>query len=400
MRFGNLIYFARISNIGGIETWLYNISQLFSDLDIVVAYKTASMPQLQRLSKKIRCIYWNGTDPLECERLFCNFNTEIIPFVKAEEKYIVLHGDYEDMVKRGQLWMKNIPLVEGVKYIGITQTVCDAWERLTGIKCTLCFNPVLPAQRNKVIRICSAQRLSREKGRGRIEALARALDNLCSHTGERYIWDIYTNDTNAIYNENIHFLQPRLDVTQLYSGYDWFVALSDNEGYCYSVVEALQRGVPCVVTDIPVFRELNLNSGNSIKMKLDTSDVDFVAFQIMNKKLKFEYEPPKDNWRFLFADIKNTYEYKEVERMLHKVVALDTYSRLKVKDAVLDRILPEGFIFEVDDGRLEVLKGKNGYKAVFVKELEEPEVKEEVTEEVKEVEEVKEEKPKARRKKK
>ena len=74
--------------------------------------------------------------------------------------------------------------------------------------------------------------------------------------------------------------------------------------------------------------------------------------------------------------------------MLHKVEALDTYERLKVRDAVYDRILPNGFQFEVDDTRLHTLLGNNKYKVAFVKEvedevlpvLEEPKVEEAVVE--------------------
>lgn len=71
--------------------------------------------------------------------------------------------------------------------------------------------------------------------------------------------------------------------------------------------------------------------------------------------------------------------------MLHKVVALNTYSKLKVKDAELDKILPEGFQFEVDEARLKVLLGDNSYKTAFVKLVEEPtEVLEEPKAEVEE----------------
>lgn len=57
--------------------------------------------------------------------------------------------------------------------------------------------------------------------------------------------------------------------------------------------------------------------------------------------------------------------------MLHKVVALDTYERLKVADKNEGHV-KEGTIFEVDDERLNVLLGNNYYKVPFVKVFEEP----------------------------
>lgn len=55
--------------------------------------------------------------------------------------------------------------------------------------------------------------------------------------------------------------------------------------------------------------------------------------------------------------------------MLHKVVALDTYKRLSVSDIREGRILEEGYEFEVDDNRLQVLLGNNDYEEAFVKEI-------------------------------
>lgn len=84
--------------------------------------------------------------------------------------------------------------------------------------------------------------------------------------------------------------------------------------------------------------------------------------------------------------------------MKHKVRALDTYSKLKIKDAQFDEVLPIGYEFEVDDERLNVLLGSNKYKVPFVEEIKE-EV-EKVVDEVKEqVEEVVEKKPSRKKKK-
>lgn len=401
--YGNLMYFSMLNIIGGIETWYYYLSELYKDLDITVVIRRGADFQTKRLSKNIRVIKWDGKQRFECEHLFLCFNTDIIPFVKAKKISLVLHGDYEDMVKRGQLVYSNLPINSKVdEYIGITQLVCDSWERLTGIKARLCYNPVLKPREHKIIRLCSAQRMTAEKGRDRIKLLAQTLDRLCEVSGDTWLWDIYTDDTNVIYNKSISYKRPRLDITEYFKAYDWFVALSDNEGYCYSVVENLIRGVPCVTTDLPVFRELNLNGTNSLTLKMDLSNIFQIATDMFEKKLVFKYEPPKDNWRFLFEDIKSTYRYKEEVVMRIKVRALDTYQKLKIKDAVIDEVIPAGFEFEVDEERLKVLLGNNSYKVAFVEVIDEkpmvaeekPIVEEEKPIEVKEQIEVKKHKRK------
>ena len=399
--YGNLMYFSNLNTIGGIETWYYYLSELYKDLDITVVVRHGAQYQIDRLSKNIRVLIWDGKQRYECQHLFLCFNTDIIPFVNTGFISLVLHGDYEDMIRRKQLVYANLPIHPKInEYIGITQHVCDTWERITGIKARLCYNPILIPKKHKTIRICSAQRMSKEKGRERIKLLAQTLDRVCALSGDTWLWDIYTDDTDVIYNPNISYKRPRLDIVEYYKAYDWFVALSDNEGYCYSVVENLVRGVPCVVTDLPVFREIGLNESNSIILNLDLSNIFYVAKDMFAKKLEFEYQPPKDEWRFLFDDIKSTYTYKEVKKSMVKVRALDTYRRLRVKDAVVDEILPEGFEFEVDEARLKVLTGNNKYKAAFVEVIKEEPTVEQVIPEEKPIEAPKEEKkPKSKKKK-
>lgn len=58
-----------------------------------------------------------------------------------------------------------------------------------------------------------------------------------------------------------------------------------------------------------------------------------------------------------------------------KVVALDTFSKNNIKAKELKRIPKAGEEFEVLEERLEILLGKNTYKKVFVKVIEEKENK-------------------------
>lgn len=393
MKYTNLIYFRSLNSIGGIETLYYNVSCLFKDLDITFICVNADYNQKKRLSKNIRVIEWNGKDRFECERLILNFNLDIIDYVDADEYVCFLQGDYYDMLKRNQLLKSNLPIHKKInKYYGVSQLVIDSWKKATGLDAELCYNILLPPKDNKVIRLCSAQRLSNEKGGERIKDLAMALDKYSDVTGDKYIWDIYSDGhIDNFYSKNLCIKKPRLDITELYKGYDYFVALSDNEGFCFSVVENLIRSIPCVVTDLPVFTELKVNETNSIKMNLDSSNVNSVAEQIFTKKFNFKYTAPESNWGNVLINKKSNYSYKEEENMLmHKVVATKKYKELGVADAVLGFIPPEGYPFEVDDKRLKLLSGDNDYKAVFVKLVEQDdekndanviEIKEEHTEE-------------------
>lgn len=367
MKYGNIIYFGSLNVIGGIETWLYNLSCLYADRDVLVLVKSGNKQQIERISKHFRIKIWNK-ERYSCEKLFVCFNREIIPYIEADRKYLVLHGDYGDMVKRNQLSVANLPYDERIdEYIGISKQVCQSWEELKGIKPTLCYNPVLIKETKRVVRLISAQRMSQEKGFERIKALSYRLDDYCRKHNVSYMWDIYTDKEKPFVTDNVCYKKPRLDVQTLYKGYDYFVSLTDNEGYCYSVVESLCQGVPCVVTDIPVFKELGLDDSNSIRLDLNLGNLNEVVFKIFSSRFDFTYEPPKDNWGDIFSEKKSNYTYEGVNEMKHRVIALNTYQRLKVTDQEMGRIMFEGEEFEVSDDRLHVLLGNNPYKKAFVK---------------------------------
>ena len=132
--------------------------------------------------------------------------------------------------------------------------------------------------------------------------LGQMLDN----AGIPYLWTIFTNDTNAIKNPNIIYMKPRLDISNYIASSDYLVQLSDCEAFCYSVVESLMLGVPVIVTDLPVFKEIGLDETNSIKLDLDMSDVPID--KIYKKDFNFKYQPPKDNWDDILVDGESTWQ--------------------------------------------------------------------------------------------
>lgn len=90
-------------------------------------------------------------------------------------------------------------------------------------------------------------------------------------------------------------LSPKLDIQNEIVKADFLIQLSDNEGYCYSVIEALTNGIPVIVTPVPVFKELKINEKNSIILNFDCSNLDEVIDKIQTKKFDFTYKAPEDN---------------------------------------------------------------------------------------------------------
>ena len=359
----NLYYFHSILEIGGIETFFYYLAKRYKDWDLTIVYKEGNKRQLERLREYVSCIQYQPGMKFKCTRAFFNFNTDIIADVEATNGYyLVLHGDYEDMLNRKQLLRENFPGHSKItNYVGISKQVCAAWERVTGKKAELCYNPFAPDEPHKKLKLISATRLSVEKGGTRMVLLGEALDKL----GVDYEWDIYSNrGINQKLSPNMHVKNSKLNIIDDIAQADFLVQLSDNEGYCYSIVEALNLGVPVVVTPIPVFKEIGLNDTNSITLEFDCSNITQVAKAIAEKKFDFKYHPLEDSWDKLL--IPGPSKYQKELKTKYLVKATGEYERLHIKDAELGFKPSPGHTWVMSKKRFDYLNGGNERKIKFV----------------------------------
>ena len=351
-----------INSIGGVESWLYYISRLVKDYDITVLYKSGDTKQIKRLSKNIRCIKWDGFETFKCKKLFVNYNPEILGKVSADETYFFIHSDYKSLTAKGQLpkaYPRNIAGDKRIDhFVAVSKLAAQSFFEITGVMPEICYNPIVLDEPKKMIRLCSAQRMTSEKGGERIKKLISALDKYCYNNDCEFRYDIYTTDPKLNISNSVYYYPPTLDVNRLFGYYDYFVALSDNEGYCYSVVEALCRGTPCVVTPCPVFDELGLNETNSIRLNFDCSNIDEVIDKMFNKKFKkFKYTPPATTFETLIAKDPTTYTVEEKERS--QVEYLKVKPIRKFYDIVTGQLHNVGDApFEADISRAQYLSGK------------------------------------------
>lgn len=354
----NLYYFHTISAIGGIETFFYQLAKKYKDWDLTIVYSYADPIQLARLKQYVNCIQYTNQH-FECERAFFNFNTDIIDHVKAKEYILVIHGDYKDMIEKGQL--NEAPGHNKInRYVAVSELAKKSFTEVTGKPCELCYNPFELEKPKRILHLISATRLSREKGKNRMIKLGKMLDD----AGIPYQWTVFTNDTKAIDNPNIVYMKPTLDILKYIADADYLVQLSDNEGYCYSVVEALSCGIPVIVTPCPVFDEIGVKHGeNGFYVDFDMENVPIQ--DIYEKELKFNYTPKQDRWNELLVPGKSSYQ--EDLNSLYVVEALSTYQDVKMTDKFLERIPKPGEKWVVDKERYDILSGNNDKELVFVK---------------------------------
>lgn len=341
----NAYYFRHLNKIGGIESHLRYLAMTYAHkYEITVFFKTADMEQLDNLRRYVRCVQITDKDFVRCKRLFCCFNREILNQCEAEKKYLVLHGDYKNMLERGQLSVGVLPIDDRIdEYLGVSQLVCDSWYEVSGIKARNVFEPVVLEDVEKPLLFVSATRLTPEKGWTRMLELAEALDN----ANVNYTWFVYTNSDRPA-SKNMVMLPPRMDIANKIGAYDAFIQLSDNEGFCLSIAEALLRKVPVIATDLPVLKELGLNDTNSIILPFDMKDIPVERIRNI-KKLKFSYKLPKEKW-----DEVLDHTPADTEHII-EVIACKGYSMYGLVDAQLGRIPQPGEKWCVTKSRYEDL---------------------------------------------
>ena len=358
----NMYYFYYLNTIGGTETFLYQLAKKYHKYDLTIVYRYGEQCQIDRLKKYVRCIKFND-QKIKCKRAFFNYGADIINSVQADDYYLVIHADYKAIAKQNPTFLKSIPNKIN-HFIGVSDLACSAFTEVTGKLCEKSYNPIQIEKPKKVLNLISATRLSKEKGKERMIKLAAALDA----AGIPYIWTIFTTDTNAISNPNIIYMKPRLDITNFIANADYLVQLSDNEGYCYSVVEALGMGTPVIVTHCPVFDEIGLKDKENCFL-LDFDMKNIPVQEIYESNLKFTYTPLPDSWDKFILKIPSTYEQQR--NTIYTVQALSTYKKLNMKDGQLQRIPNSGEQWDVDYDRMKTLTGENANKIKFVKVVKE-----------------------------
>ena len=384
----NIVYIRDFSEIGGVETFTYEMIKKYKDKDIAVVYKFAHPSQIKRVRQYCRA-YQHTDQQIKCKVAIINYDTSIIDFIDKDAKiYQVIHGDYENPAYE---WKP--PTHERIlQYIGVTKYICESFKRITGLEnVTYSYNPLTIEEEKPYLTLISMTRLSKIKGKERMIKLANALNN----AGINYIWYVFTNDKDTINNPNVIFMKNRLDVSRWLVKSDYLVQLSDTEACSYAINEALYRNIPIIVTPLPYLKEIGVEDGkNSYIMEFDCSNIDYIV-QNIEKIPKFNFKHLEDGYSKILAEGKSKYE--EEKNMKARVRALPKFE--DIRDAERDVYPKAGEEWTTSYERAEYLK-LNGVVEIIEEIKEEVQAepkKENVSRETKE--EPKETKKKTTRKK-
>lgn len=296
--FKNVFYIRNISPVGGTETFLVNLGKKYGkDFDICVYYQTADPEMLSRIRKYLRTKKYRQGEEIRCERLFCNINTDILADVVADEYYQIIHANY----KVARLQPNTPPEIR--HFIGVSQSACDVFAGMTGKTVELSYNPLVVEKPRRALKLISATRLTRDKGADRMKILADALNQ----AGVPFTWDVYTDFPDVFRREDITVHRNKSNIIDYIASADYLVQLSDAEGLCYSIEEALSVGTPVIVTDIPTNDEIGvINGENGWILPLGMDNIPVAEIEKGIKK--FKWTPPADRWGEILAEGQGTYQ--------------------------------------------------------------------------------------------
>ena len=360
----NVLYANDLHMIGGVETYLYEMVKKYHDLDLCVCYKTADKVQIKRLKKLVPVYRVDDNTKIFCKVAIINYDTSIINQIVEGDVYQTIHGDYSN--PHYQALGIEVPTDSRLKgYITITHYSEKSFEKLTGIKPMFSYNPLSIEKTEKPLILMSALRLRPEKGTERMKKLIQALNNAKIN----YLWYIFADEQWDVNDEHLVYIKPRLDLSYFMEQADYLVQLSDTECCSYSINEMLFRNKPVIVTPLPYLDEIGVKDGlNAYIMKFDCSNVEDIVKKITNIP-KFEYKKFTDSYDKIFVKSKSSYEPEEDKRYLVRA------TRQWMIDSLIDTDLgfmpEEGYEYEVNEDRLDVLLGNNPYRSKYVEVVKE-----------------------------
>lgn len=328
-----VIYTAQTFNIGGIETFIYNFcSQMSEYYDILVLYDQINGQQASRLRKLVQIMKNDRKRAIICDTLILNRITDQIPKNVEYKKHIqMVHA-----CKMVKTW--RVP--DANEIVAVSDVAGRSYPEIKG-KYHVISNLTVPKQTGRALFLISATRTSTfEKGQKRMVRFAEVL----KENGIKFLWLCFTNEPIKGAAEGMICVDPVLEIGPYIKAADYLVQLSDAEGFCYSIVEALELGTPVITTPVDVLPEIGFEdgvNGYTVPFEMD-KQIDLE--RIIKCDLKgFTYAHDNksiiNKWRKLLGNTKPKHTYKPEEqvsvRALCEYFDIDLQRNVKKREEIV-----------------------------------------------------------------
>ena len=338
-----VIWTQRTFNIGGIETWIYNFcKQMYKYYDILVLYDIMDKEQISRLQEFVQVERNVGTNRIECDTVIVNRITDTVPHnVHFKQKIQMVHAC--KMMNDWHVPKDNdcVVAVSNAAYETFKDDVVGRYEIIN--------NMTAPSDVEGALFLVSATRLSTfEKGQERMIQLARIL----REKQIPFIWIYFADKALREEVPGMMRMLPTLDISEYIKQATYLVQLSDAEGFCYSIVEALELGTPAIVTDLPVLSEIGAIDGENVHvLPFDMKDIDVDKIyhnRLKGFKYKYDNELRVKQWRKLLGDTTPLGTYNPNDMCKIRIIQ-------RYKDIEINRIVEVGEVIRVRKNRADQL---------------------------------------------
>lgn len=306
-----IIYISRWNALGGVETFVNNVSKRLSKhYNVTILFEWCELNEiLIKQSDYCDILRFDKSKTYNCDYFICSTAWGVSPYdnIKAEKSIQVVHADYRNVI---QNWnFKYIKHKNTTHHICVGKVVKEGFEEVTGLKCDAIIYNLLDNEiklekkpNNKVLNLITCSRLSGEKGFKRMLQFAEIL----KQNKIDYIWNVY-GAVNTSYQKNIvNTFKDHKEV--IFHGVtqesfkeinkaDYLVQLSDTEGFAYSVYEAMQVKTPCIITPFASGNEQITHGVNGYIIPFDMKEINLK--EILNnipKVPEFEELGKEQDW--------------------------------------------------------------------------------------------------------
>ena len=336
-----VIFCANMQKIGGIETWIYYwCRNMYKFYDIIVVFsENMDGRQIARLSEIVQVLKLNN-HLIDCDTLINTRITDKVPSqIRAKKIIQMVHGCYST------LFCCDIQ-PERDKVVCVSQIVKDSYKGIDDAEVIHNFTDL--TEPKKSLFLITASRFTREKGGDRMIKLAEAL----KRAGIPFIWFVFSHQETRLVDGMVK-MPETMDVRSWIAKCDYLVQLSDSEGFGYSIVEALELGVPVITTPVDVLAELGFQDGrDGYIVPFDMQNIQAERFlDVPETKWSWDNDKIRKQWKKLLGNSKPTGEYLKVGSTV-QVEVIENYS-----DMELGRDLHVGEVVSMRRARANLIVG-------------------------------------------
>lgn len=338
-----ILYISSQMEINGVGTWIYNFCRNMKEKkDIILLYEKIDDKQLRRLIPLVQCEKVSDRK-LVCDYLImCSIKDKIPECVRFKKSIQIIHTCMNTLV---------IPEDRDL-YVYVSNASKNSFEK---------DGEVIPnftyVERSKNLLLISTSRIGAvDKGDNdvRMVRFAKILNN----EKVKYTWLYFADNELKGAPENMIHMKPTLDIQSWIRKADYLINLTDQEGFCYSIVEAMLLSVPVITTRLDVLSEIGFKdgyNGHIIPKEFTPEDLLNALNQPLKHPNKYYYDNGEvtDKWLSILGSKKGKGQYLFDSSKKKVQVIYSNYT-----DVELGRKVFKGEIFEVSAERAAYLKSR------------------------------------------